>query len=247
MTALTIAQTAADELGIDRPSSLVGSTDPSARQMLALLNREGVHLVTRYEWAACIREYQVTVTSGTATYAVPSDFSRLVDGTMWDDTNRWEMIGPLSSQEWELLLRGIIISTPRRVWRLIGERDGTYSGATAFNVQIMPTPSNSTDQFSYEYISTGYARRSADGSAGPFDHDDDLPILPEQLFILGLIWRWKSAKGLPYAEERENYDRALELAIANDKSARILQLAVPTFVGPRLLNWQNVPETGFGS
>jgi len=247
VTALTIAQTAADELGIDRPSALVGSSDPTARQLLALLNREGVHLVNRYEWAACIREKEVTVTSGTGTYAVPSDYSRLVDGTMWDDTNRWEMIGPVSSKEWELLTRGIIISTPRKVWRLVGETDGAYSGATAFYVEILPVPSNSTDQFSYEYITTGYARRSADASVGTFDHDDDLPILPEQLFILGLIWRWKSAKGLPYAEERENYDRALELAIANDKSARVLQLSTPRWIGPRLLNWQNVPETGFGS
>lgn len=247
MTALTIAQTAADELGIDRPSSLVGSTDNTARQLLALLNREGVQLVQRHEWAASIRQKVVTVTSGTSVYAVPTDFDRLIDDTMWDVTNRWPMIGPLSSQEWETLLRGIIISTPRRVWRLVGELDGTYSGATAFNVEIMPTPSNSTDQFSYEYLTTGYARRSADASVGTFDHDDDLPILPERLFILGLIWRYKSAKGLPYAEEKLTYDMAVDTAVAADKSARVLQLSQPTLVGPRLLNWQNIPETGFGS
>lgn len=247
MTVLTIAQTAADELGIDRPASLVSSSDNTARQMLALLNREGSELTARFNWAACVRQKVVTVTSGTAVYAVPTDFGNLIDDTMWDVTNRWPMIGPLDSTEWEMLLRGIIVSTPRRVWRLIGKLDGTYAAsATPFYVEIMPTPTNSTDQFSYEYSTTGYARQNSDAAAGTFDNDSDNPILPDRLFVLGLIWRWKAAKGLAYAEEKQTYDRAVDVAIAQDKSARILQLARPRLIGPRLLNWQNVPETGFG-
>lgn len=248
MTALTIAQTAADEIGIDRPASLVGSTDNNARQMLALLNREGRELVRRYPWAALIREYVVTVTSGTSKYAVASDFSSLVDETMWDVTNRWPLIGPLSSDEWETLKRGIIVSTPRRVWRLVGKTDGVYSaGATPFYVEIMPTPDNSTDQFSYEYWSSGFARQNSDAALSVFDNDSDNPVLPEELFTLGLIWRWKRAKGLDYAQEFETYDRAVNIAISQDKSARPIDLTRPMLIGPRLLDWQNIPETGFGS
>lgn len=247
MTVLTIAQTAADELGIDRPSSLVGSSDNTARQMLALLNREGSELVQRNAWAATTREKVVTVTSGTAVYAVPTDYHTIYDDTMWDVTNRWPLIGPLSEEEWETLKRGIIVSTPRRVWRLIGKTDGTYaSAATPFYVEIMPTPTNSTDQFSYEYRSTGFARQNSDAASTTFDNDNDNPILPERLFILGLIWRFKRAKGLDYAEEFNTYDRAVNVAIGQDKSARPLNLSRPSLIGPRLLDWQNIPETGFG-
>lgn len=246
MTVLTIAQTIADEVGIPRPSSLVGSTDDTARQLLALLNREGQDLIAAHDWAACQRDKSVTVTSGTSTYAVPTDFAKIIDDTMWDTTNKWPMLGPLNSTEWATLLKGISISTPRRIWRLVGKSDGTYSGATAFYVQIAPTPTNSTDTFYYEYISNGFARQSSDASSGTFDNDSDIPILPEQLFILGGIWRFLRAKGLPYDEEKSTYDRYREWAIANDKSARPLDLGRQHGLGPRLIDLQNIPETGYG-
>lgn len=247
MTVLTIAQAVADEVGFTRPSSLVASTDDTARQILALLNREGQFLVSRFEWSACLRDKSVTVTSGTDTYACTTDFQRIVDQTIWDTTNKWPMIGPLSSQEWETIKRGILISTPRRVWRLVGEADGVYGAvATAKYVQIAPVPTNSTDTFFYEFITTGFARKNADTAAGPFDDDTDVPILPEQLFIMGGIWRWLRAKGLPYDAEKRDYDRELERCIADDKSARKLYLSRPSNIGPRLLDWQNIPETGFG-
>lgn len=248
MSVLTIAQAVADEVGIPRPSSLVSSTDDTSRQLLALLNREGQQLVTRYQWAACLRDKSVTVTSGTDTYQVPTDFSRIVEDSMWDTTNKWPMVGPLSSQEWETLQRGVLITTPRRVWRLIGEADGTYAAAaTAKYVQISPSPTNSTDTFFYEYVTTGFARQNSDAAAGTFDHDSDVPILPEQLFILGGIWRFLRAKGLPYDEEKETYEREVSRCIAQDKSARTLPLGTRRTLGPRLLDLENVPETGFGS
>lgn len=247
MSVLTIAQAVADEVGVTRPSSLVGSTDDTARQLLALLNREGQQLVARFDWSACLRDKSVTVTSGTAVYEVPSDFARIVDDTMWDTTNRWPMVGPLSAQEWETLQRGITISTPRRVWRLVGEADGTYAAAsTKKYVQIAPTPTNSSDTFFYEYVTTGFARQNSDAAAASFDHDSDNPILPEQLFIMGGIWRWLRAKGLPYDEEKEAYEREVSRAIGQDKSARVLSLNQRSPLGPRLINTDNIPETGYG-
>lgn len=248
MSLLTIAQAVADEVGFPRPSVVAASTDDGVRQLLALLNREGQHLVGRYQWSACLRDKSVTVTSAVDVYAVPTDFSRIVDDTIWDTTNRWSMIGPLSSQEWETLQRGIQVTTPRRVWRLVGKASGTYTNpsANATYVQIAPTPTNSTDTFFYEYVTTGFARQTTDTAAGVFDNDSDVPILPEQLFILGGVWRWLRAKGLPYDEEKNAYERYLDQCIGQDKSARVLSLNNRSTLGPRLINWQNIPETGYG-
>lgn len=252
MTTLTIAQAAADEIGIPRPSSLVGSTDPTARQMLALLNRQG-HFLARgadlgHIWGAQCRDKAVTVTSGTATYAVPTDFLYIVNDTMWDTTNDRPMI-LRSSQEWQAIKRsGLTTPATSKNWRLVGESDGTYANAaTSYYVEIDPTPTNSTDTFFYEYVSSGFARQNADAAAGTFDHDSDNPIFPEQLFILGLIWRWKRAKGLDYTEEKQEHDRHLETAVAQDRAARKFNLARNNLTGPHLLNLGNVPETGFGS
>jgi hypothetical protein len=251
MNLLAIAQQVADEIGIDRPATVVGNTDLGVRQLLALLNREGYWLVNGgghgHRWGASLRDKSVTVTSGTDTYAVPTDFLKMVNDSMWDTTNHWQMIGPVTSQEWEEIKRGAIATTgPRKRWRLIGEADGTYAAsATAYYVQIDPSPTNSSDTFFYEYISNGFARQNSDAAAGIFDHDSDVPILPEQLFILGGIWRWKAAKGLDYVEDKRTYDQALETYIATDRAARKLSMS-RVRSGPRLLDLSNVPDSGFG-
>lgn len=247
MSLLTLAQDLADELGIDRPSSVVGSADNTVRQLLAILKSEGQYLVRAHEWSALLRDKEVTVTSGTDTYALPTDCSRVVNDTMWDTTNDWPMIGPLSSQEWEIIKRGVAVTGPRKRWRLIGEADGTYAAAASSRyVQIDPVPTNSTDTFFYEFVTTGYARQNSDAAAGAWDHDSDVGILDERLFYLGGKYRWLRAKGLPYDEEKDEYDAFLSTCIAQDKSARKLFLNRRRLVGPQLLDWHNIPETGYG-
>jgi hypothetical protein len=247
---LTIAQDLADEIGIDRPASVVSSTDNQVRQLHAILKAEGEWLVSGagygHQWAACLRDKSVTVTSGTDVYAMPTDCLYIVNDTLWDTTNDWRMIGPLSSQEWETIKRGTTITGPRKRWRIIGEADGTYAAAaTSKYVQIDPVPTNSTDTFFYEYFSTGYARQNSDAAAGSWDHDSDNPILPERLFKLGAKYRWLRAKGLPYDEEKAEYDRYLETCIGIDKGSRKLSLARRN-AGPHLLDWHNIPDTGYG-
>lgn len=251
MTTLTIATAICDEIGIDRPATVVGNSDGQIRQILALMNREGQWLVNGaghgHIWGASFRDKSVTVTSGTDTYAVPSDYLRLINDSMWDTTNHWAMLGPLTDQEWEEIKRGAIATVgPRKRWRLVGEADGTYaSSATSYYVQIDPVPTNSTDTFHYIYLSSGFARQNSDAAAGTFDHDSDNPIFPEQLFILGTIWRWKAAKGLDYGEDKKTYDQYLETCIATDRASRTLSLSRQR-QGVRLLDVANVPDTGFG-
>src|SRR5579885_1657541 len=39
----------------------------------------------------------VSITFAQFAYPVPSDFQRLIDGTLWDRTRYWQMRGPISS------------------------------------------------------------------------------------------------------------------------------------------------------
>ena len=45
MSLLTIAQAVADFTGFERPTTVVGNTDPIARQLFAFINREGKQLM----------------------------------------------------------------------------------------------------------------------------------------------------------------------------------------------------------
>lgn len=57
MNLLQLVQQVCDELAINRPSLVVGTTDPQTRQMSALLYRLGNDLVRQFEWQRLNKEY----------------------------------------------------------------------------------------------------------------------------------------------------------------------------------------------
>lgn len=60
MNALEIVQQVTDELGLNKPTVLVGTADLQIRQILALLNRLGSDLCTQFEWEQLNREHILT-------------------------------------------------------------------------------------------------------------------------------------------------------------------------------------------
>lgn len=75
--------------------------------------------------------------------------------------------------------------------------------------------------------------------------DTDTALLDEDLIELGVIWRLQQRLGLAYAEEKDEYEREVDKAIARDGGTATLSLTPVDrmqFLGP----W-NVPETGFGT
>jgi hypothetical protein len=57
MTLIQLIQQVCDELAINRPSLVVGTTDPQTRQMSALLYRLGNDLIKQFEWQRLNKEY----------------------------------------------------------------------------------------------------------------------------------------------------------------------------------------------
>jgi hypothetical protein len=57
MNLLQLVQQVCDELAINRPSLVVGTTDPQTRQMSALLYRLGNDLIKQFEWQRLNKEY----------------------------------------------------------------------------------------------------------------------------------------------------------------------------------------------
>lgn len=248
-TLLVMAQNVAGELGLASPSSVIGSTDQQVVQLLALFNRAGKALVDDHPWSALTRETTVTCTNGVATYALAADYDRMIPQSWWDVTNRWPLLGPMSYQEWDTIKKGITITGPRKRFRIIGTPTGTYVNPSANTryIELDPTPTNSTDQFFYSWISKGFARQTTDTTAGQFDADSDEPLLDSDLFELDVKWRYLRAKGLPYDEERIEFDDALARIKGADQAYRSLWNDASAQMFPRLLDMYNVPDTGFGS
>lgn len=63
MNLLTLIQATYDELALNRPSVVIGSTDPQVRQFLALLNGLGTDLTRQYDWQRLNKEYVFSTVS----------------------------------------------------------------------------------------------------------------------------------------------------------------------------------------
>jgi len=229
-----MAQAATDEISFTRPTSLFSNPDASARQLLALANREGTEQSSFGEWQQLRREYTFSTVVGVDSYALPADFSRVLAATEWDRGERWPLNGPLTPQEWQVMKSGFGNLGPRRRFRFMQSR-----------MYLDPVPDSITT-IAYEYISSGYAL-AADGITfyAPWKADSDTFALDDQVFVDGLKWRFLRAKGLDYAEEMMGWKAALNRAFGRAASNRTLGMgqANSSF---RLLSAANIPDSGYG-
>ena len=75
-----------------------------------------------------------------------------------------------------------------------------------------------------------------------YEADTDVSLLAEELIEMGALWRFKASKGLAYAEEFNEYQRAADTAFARDGGKPILNMGAHRIPDSRI----NVPQTGFG-
>lgn len=173
---------------------------------------------------------------GQIAYDLPSDIQMFISATQWDRNFRWQMLGPISAQEWQTIVSGICPVGPRIRFRVM---DGQF--------WIQPPPGVSqTDVIAYEYISTQICSSASGAVQSAWLADSDVYVWPENTLTLGLIWRFKRAKGLDYGEEFDMYTRAVDRQIARSGGNRSLPLNAHSN-GLRLLNQSNVPDTGYGT
>jgi len=177
----------------------------------------------------------VSLTFSQTLYVIPSDFDRLKDKTDWDKSKHWEMLGPETGQQWQWLKSGFISTGPRIRFRMLG---GFF--------QIWP-PAGIADYLGFEYVSKNWVLASTDTvtpSKASFTADNDTCIFPDRLMVVGLKHLYFQVKGFGDVY-REEWDRQLNIAKANDGGSPTLSMA------PRLsevlITQQNVPDSGYGS
>lgn len=135
-----------------------------------------------------------TLTFSKDTYPEPTDFDRFLNGTAWDRTNRWQLIGPDSPQLDEWHRSGIVTTGPRRHFRQVGNlAAGTY--------RLWPPPQavDTPFQIAWEYLSLDWVKSAGGTLKTSMTADDDVPILDSQAIVLGVKWRFLQAKGIPTA------------------------------------------------
>jgi hypothetical protein len=182
-----------------------------------------------------------SVTFAQEAYPLPSDFAYLIAQTEWDRNFRWQLLGPLNAQEWQVIKSGISPVGPRMRFRIMQGQfyiNPVGSAATLF-----------TDNIVYEYVSTnwvGVAAAPTVGVQSSYLLDSDVSLINEDLLLASLKWRFLKAKGLDWNDDFQEFMGKKDRLIGRSASARSLPLNSRAS-GIRLLSSQNVPDTGFGS
>ena len=234
MSLLTIVQDAVDRIGFGAtPNSVVGNTDKTAKQMLALLNQEGEAL-SKFQWEALVKEHTFTLVTADQDYATPAGFRYMIPDSTWNRDSKRPVRTPLNSQEWQFY-KGWSTVTGLTL------RARIRNGELEFDQTIAAADNGKT--IAYEYVSSYWTETVLSVAQGKFAVDDDTSVLDEELLTLGLIWRFKKAKALDWQPDFLDYKNEVSQAKARDGGSRTLNLGSRLSAGLGA----NVPEDGYGS
>lgn len=154
------------------------------------------------------------------TFALPADFKWFINDTMWDRSNQWQLIGPISPQidQWER--SGVVTTGPRRRWRQVGLPSTCW--------RIWPPPSTAQDHpasLVFEYNSSYYVL-AADGTRkATITSDLDTFSVDPNAIILGVKWRLWQIKGFSYGALQAEYNDYVDRLSARDGGAPVLNMA----------------------
>jgi hypothetical protein len=171
---------------------------------------------------------------GQEAYSLPIDYDHMIVQTQWDRGFRWQLLGPLDPQEWQVLKSGISPTGPRRRFRLMGNQ---------FYIDPIPYDSN---QLVFEYYSYNWCQSQQGAGQTLWQADTDTYLLDDDTFILGMIWRYRMAKGLDYSDENKMWERSIERFKSRQAGTRNLPINAQN-TGIRLISAAQTPDTGYGS
>ena len=158
---------------------------------------------------------------GQDTFAMPSGFDWFNNRTMWDRTNRWELLGPDSPQMDQWHRSGIVAIGPRRHFRKIGPYVDQF--------RIWPAPFEIANplQLVFEYLSIDAVAVNGSNTtfAQYFMNDDDQPLLDDQAVTMGVKWMFWEVKGFgSYVTMQNRWLDYVDRLIARDGAAPTLAL-----------------------
>lgn len=213
-TVLEIAQRAckSPRIALDAPSEVYSSSATENIQLAELMNVAAKELMRAHSWQKLRRLHTMTGDGTTETFALPTDYDRMVDQThVWGTRDQEPMEAIASVDEW--LRREIqTVETITDAWIIYGDE-----------IHIRPAM-GASDRAQYWYVSENYCLNSLSVAQPEFSADDDTFRLDDELLRLGLIWHWREAKGLAYAEDMATYELQLSKRIMHDKGARTLTM-----------------------
>lgn len=201
MSLLTMLQSVAVRIGLNRPNAIVSSLEDEVTQLWEIANEEGKELAARYSWQALTQESTFTTVAtesqGLMSVIAGTDFNFIINESFWNRSQRRPVFGPVSDQKWQQLKAQAIVG-PWYQHRIRGDE-----------MLFIPVPA-AGETCAFEWVSKNWCVNTAGTPTySVWTNDADNGKLDERVMALGVIWRWKQIKGFEYAEDFNKYERAV--------------------------------------
>lgn len=211
MNLLQIVQAFAKRTGIPSPAIVISNTDSQIVQAKALLEEVLDDIVHRWRWTGLTRE-------ATHTTLAQEDQGALSD--IADEGFHWIYPDSMFNRSTGLPIRGAV--TPAD-WQSMKANNvtGPYTEYRIRQGRLLLIPSPTAGQtIAFSYGST-YAATDSDGTNPKQypENDTDLLLIDSVMLLAGLRWKWKSEKGLNYAEDFTRYEQLINNAKLRDTQA----------------------------
>lgn len=233
-TLATLVSSTLASLGLAAPTTIVGSSDRTAEQMVSLANDLGQFLLNEGDWQMLDEDLTITTVIGDATYPLPADFNGFVQDAQWNRTTRLPAIGSLTEQEWQMLkARQLAGTTFTMLFRVVDDEVEFYDTPSTVQTIVLP------------YKSRGWVRSAANVRKDSATANDDVILYDPLMFRLGLRLFWMESKQFDTTTAKAAFKSALDAAKSKDKPARTLTLN--SNASYPYLGVINIPDTNYGS
>ncbi len=206
---------------VKAPASWVSNTLLTIVEMRSFLEDTVQELQDRLDLPFPVtQEYTITGTGApNAIYSLPSDFLRLTrdEGAVLEELGNRRVVTPVRTNgEWTALkMTGS--AGGGRVYRVIGDEGNKYDIEFYRNLEAGA-------KVVVSYVSNKWAQNEDGISRSAWLGDTDIPLLPEMLLKLGVIWRFRRHKGLPHADYLAEYETRLSRAINDARGVRRINM-----------------------
>jgi hypothetical protein len=208
------------------PTQAVASINPDIQQLVAFAEDAGRELMERANWVNLDTPGSVTGDGTSTLFQLPLDWDRFSPS---DKSPRGALVstkfpllplfGPINTEDLNML-KALPASTVRPVWRIIG-------GA----LEIWPALS-AGELVTFNYYSSFWIMNAArTASQASWLADSDFSLINEDTVLKGVIWRWKAAKGLQYAEEFRGYEVSLARNAGQQQTERVVNMSRKVVLG----------------
>lgn len=200
---------AADECSVSPPSSWVAATTLTYRDLKRFLSKTVNELLERVDWPDPIGLDTTITGTGVETYNLPSDFKRLTrdDYAVYETTTTRRPCIPVPTNGQWTILQQQGSAGGDRYYRTAGSEEAGYT------ISFFQTPATGAS-IVCSYVSKNWL--TIGGVAGhEWTDNDALLLLPKDLVQMGVEWRFRRRKGLPFVDRLNEYEANLA-RLAND-------------------------------